>query len=46
MASSLEMEGRAPRCVCGSLMEKRELVPVFSYLDFLRGEEHLGGDEE
>jgi hypothetical protein len=29
-----------------SLMERRELVPVLSYLDFLRGEEHLGADED
>lgn len=40
------MEGEPPRYVCGGLMEQRELVPVFSYLDFLRGEEHLGADEE
>lgn len=46
MVSALEMEGEAPRCVCGILMEKRELLPVFSYMDFLRGEEHLGADEE
>jgi hypothetical protein len=46
MVSALEMEGEAPRCACGSLIEKRELVPVFSYPDFLRGEEHLGADGE
>lgn len=27
-----------PRCVCGSEMQKVEAVPVFTYLDFLRGE--------
>jgi hypothetical protein len=28
----------APRCVCGAEMKKVEIVRVFTYLDFLRGE--------
>ena len=31
-------EEEAPRCVCGSVMEKGETVPAFQYLDFLREE--------
>jgi hypothetical protein len=42
-------EVAAPRCVCGVVMQKAEPVPVFSYLDFLRGEaaieEELGKEE-
>ena len=36
-----EAESAAPLCVCGSPLQKSELQPVFSYLDFLRGEESL-----
>jgi len=35
-------DGGAPRCVCGQLMEKVEMVPVMSYLEFLRGDLDLG----
>lgn len=31
-------EIEAPRCNCGSIMKKVELVPVYRYLDFLRVE--------
>ena len=36
-----EAESVTPLCVCGSPLQKSELQPVFSYLDFLRGEESL-----
>ena len=43
MVSTVTAEnGRAPRCVCGQLMEQVELVPVMSYLEFLRGDMDLG----
>ncbi len=38
-------EARAPICVCGSPLQKSQLQPVFSYLDFLRGED-LPGTED
>ena len=28
----------APRCICGTVMKKVEVVRVFTYLDCLRGE--------
>jgi hypothetical protein len=34
-------ETAKPRCVCGSPKETSEVSPVFSYLDFLWGEEPL-----
>jgi hypothetical protein len=34
-----EEKATSPVCVCGSPLQKSELSPVFSYLDFLRGEE-------
>jgi len=37
--TSHEHEESVPRCVCGSPMTRSEMSPVFSYLDFLRGEE-------
>jgi len=40
-----EAEARAPICVCGSPLQKSQLQPVFSYLDFLRGED-LPGTED
>lgn len=46
MVSAWEVEGEAPRRVCGGLMERPDLLPVFSYLNFLRGEEELAVDEE
>jgi hypothetical protein len=30
----------APRCACGSPMERVEVSATFSYLDFLQDEEH------
>jgi len=30
--------GAPPRCVCGSVMRRTEVAPVFRYLDFLREE--------
>jgi hypothetical protein len=35
----------APICVCGSPLQKSQLQPVFSYLDFLRGEDSLETDD-
>ncbi|HEY1469999.1 MAG TPA: hypothetical protein VGF61_13225 [Candidatus Acidoferrum sp.] len=32
-------EAAAPICVCGSPLQKSELQSVFSYLDFLRGDD-------
>ena len=29
-----------PRCSCGSQMERADVSVIFSYLDFLRDEEH------
>lgn len=51
MVGTIAKEGEsAPRCVCGSAMQRAEEVPVFTYLDFLRGEtaieEEAGGKEE
>jgi hypothetical protein len=34
----------APRCVCGGEMQKSEVIPVMTYLDFLRGDTRM--DEE
>jgi hypothetical protein len=30
----------APKCSCGSTMERLDVSITFSYLDFLRNEEH------
>jgi hypothetical protein len=32
-----ETEAAAPVCVCGSPLQKSQMQPMFSYLDFLRG---------
>jgi hypothetical protein len=32
-----EEEKSAPLCLCGTFMQKENISPVFSYLDFLRG---------
>jgi len=42
MVSTITADRRAPRCVCGQLMEQVELVPMMSYLEFLRGDMDLG----
>jgi hypothetical protein len=34
-----EAEAAAPLCVCGSPLQKSQLQPLFSYLDFLHGED-------
>jgi len=34
--TSGEIEGRNPRCACGSVMKKVFSPPVFRYLDFLQ----------
>ena len=34
-----EDQGTTPMCLCGNPLQKSELAPVFSCLDFLRGEE-------
>jgi len=36
-----DSETAIPHCVCGSPMERAELPQVFSYLDFLWGDEPL-----
>jgi len=41
--------GSAPRCICGQPMKQVDVVPVMSYLEFLRGVLDLdvsGPDEE
>ena len=48
MVATMVEELEAPRCVCGAVMQKAEPVPVFGYLDFLRGEvaiEEFGKEE-
>jgi len=35
-------DGGVPRCVCGQPMQQVEMVPVMSYLEFLRGDSQLG----
>ena len=40
-----QAEAAAPLCVGGSPLQKSQRLPVFSYLDFLRGED-LSGTEE
>lgn len=43
MVSTIRSEdGSAPRCVCGQLMKEADVVPVMSYLEFLRGDADLG----
>jgi hypothetical protein len=37
-------EQMTPRCICGAPMTRTDMPPVFSYLDFLRGEEALHSD--
>ena len=40
MVAQAPTEGEAaPRCICGSEMKRMEVVRVFTYLDFLRGED-------
>lgn len=43
-------ENEQPQCVCGKPMRRGDVVPVFSYLDFLRDglsdEEALGMEKE
>ena len=40
MVAPLAITGEpTPRCVCGAEMKKAEVVRVFNYLDFLRGED-------
>jgi hypothetical protein len=34
-----EHQEHVPRCACGAAMTRSEMQPVFSYLNFLRGEE-------
>jgi hypothetical protein len=34
-----------PRCVCGGPLTRSEMLPVFSYLDFLRGQDSPQGTE-
>jgi hypothetical protein len=37
--SESHVPGASPRCVCGGVMKRNYVPPVFKYLDFLRGEE-------
>jgi hypothetical protein len=51
MVAAKNPEGaEAPKCVCGGPMKKVEMLPVPSYLDFLRDEsaaaESARADEE
>jgi hypothetical protein len=40
MAShEMKSDGSAPQCVCGTEMKRVEIVRVFTYLAFLRGED-------
>ena len=43
---NVESEAANPTCVCGAALQKSDMPPVFSYLDFLRGEEALWGNED
>jgi hypothetical protein len=45
MVATTTEDGEAPRCICGSPMEKIEPVPVLTYLDFLRGETSSDEDQ-
>lgn len=38
VSSVAEDDEAAPRCICGGQMEQIEVIPVMTYLDFLRGE--------
>jgi hypothetical protein len=51
MVATVAEEGEAtPRCACGSLMQKAEVVSALRYLDFLREEaaikEEVGIEKE
>jgi hypothetical protein len=37
---NLTQPAAAPRCSCGSQMERADAPVIFRYLDFLRDEEH------
>lgn len=36
----LRQPSAAPRCACGSRMERSSASEIFTYLDFLRDEDH------
>jgi hypothetical protein len=36
----LRRPATAPRCACGSRMERSSASEIFTYLDFLRDEDH------
>jgi len=43
MVSTVTTEdGAPPRCICGQPMQQADLVPVMTYLEFLRGDMDLG----
>jgi hypothetical protein len=46
VSTSTDSMDSSPRCFCGQLMEQAEVIPVFTYLDFLRGESDSEAEEQ